>query len=62
MLKWILPVAVVALTVVIVVGLVMSRPVVETAPRQVAPPPVRVLTVAPTSLELSVRSQDRWSL
>ncbi len=57
MLKWILPVAVVALTVVIVVGLVMSRPVVETAPRQVAPPPVRVLTVAPTSLELSVRSQ-----
>ena len=57
MLKWILPVAVVALTVVIVVGLVISRPVVETAPRQVVPPPVRVLTVAPTSLELSVRSQ-----
>ena len=57
MLKWILPIAIVALAAVIVVGLVMSRPVVETAPRQVAPPPVRVLTVAPTSLELRVRSQ-----
>ena len=57
MLKWILPIAIVALAVVIVVGLVVSRPVVETAPRQIAPPPVRVLTVQPTSVELRVRSQ-----
>ena len=57
MLKWILPIAIVALAVVIVVGLVVSRPAVETAPRQIAPPPVRVLTVQPTSVELRVRSQ-----
>ncbi len=57
MLKWILPIAIVALAVVIVVVLVVSRPVVQTAPRQVAPPPVRVLTVQPTSVELRVRSQ-----
>ena len=57
MLKWILPIVIVALAVVIVVGLVVSRPAVETAPREVAPPPVRVLTVQPTSLELRVRSQ-----
>ena len=57
MLKWILPIAIVALAAVIVVVLVVSRPVVETAPRPIAPPPVRVLTVAPTSLELRVRSQ-----
>ncbi len=57
MLKWILPIVIVALAVVIVVGLVASRPAVETAPRQVAPPPVRVLTVQPTSVDLRVRSQ-----
>ena len=57
MLKWILPIVIVALAVVIVVVLVVSRPVVQTAPRQVAPPPVRVLTVQPTSVELRVRSQ-----
>ncbi len=57
MLKWILPIAIVVLAVVVVVGLVVSRPVVETAPREVAPPPVRVLTVQPTSVELRVRSQ-----
>lgn len=57
MLKWILPVAIVAVAAVIVVGLVASRPAVETAPRRIAPPPVRVLIVEPTSLELRVRSQ-----
>ncbi len=57
MLKWILPIAIVVLAVVVVVGLVVSRPVVETAPRQIVPPPVRVLTVQPASLELRVRSQ-----
>ena len=57
MLKWILPIAILALAAVIVVALVSSRPAVETAPRQVAPPPVRVVAVEPTSVELRVRSQ-----
>ncbi len=57
MLKWILPIAIVLLAVLIVVALVSSRPAVETAPRQVAPPPVRVVAVEPTSVELRVRSQ-----
>ncbi len=57
MLKWILPIVIVALAVLIVVALVASRPEVETAPRRVAPPPVRVLAVEPTSVELKVRSQ-----
>ncbi len=57
MLKWILPVAILAVAVVIVVALVGSRPAVETAPRQIAPPPVRVVTVEPTRVELRVRSQ-----
>jgi len=56
-LKWILPTAILALAAVIVVALVSSRPVVETAPRQIAPPPVRVVAVEPTSVELRVRSQ-----
>ena len=57
MLKWILPIAILAVAAVIVVALVSSRPAVETAPRQVAPPPVRVVAVEPTSVELRVRSQ-----
>lgn len=57
MLKWLLPVAIVALAVVIVVALVASRPEVETAPRQIVPPTVRVAAVEPTSVELRVRSQ-----
>ena len=56
-LKWILPVVVLAVAAAIVAGLMASRPSVETAPREIAPPPVRVLTAAPTSLELRVRSQ-----
>lgn len=57
MLKWTLPIAILAVAAVIVVALVSSRPAVETAPRQVAPPPVRVVAVEPTSVELRVRSQ-----
>lgn len=57
MLKWTLPVAILAVAATIVVALVSSRPAVETAPRQVAPPPVRVVAVEPTSVELRVRSQ-----
>lgn len=56
-LKWILPIAILAVAGAIVAGLMASRPTVETAPREIAPPPVRVLTAAPTSLELRVRSQ-----
>ena len=57
MLKWLLPIAIVALAVLVVAALVMSRPVVQTVPRQISPPPVRVLRAAPTSVELRVRSQ-----
>ncbi len=57
MLKWILPIAIVLLAVLIVVALVASRPEVETAPRRIAPPPVRVVAVEPTSVELRVSSQ-----
>ena len=57
MLKWILPGAVLAVAALVVVGLVRSRPTVETAPREIAPPPVRVLTMTPTEVNLSVRSQ-----
>ena len=57
MLKWILPIVIVVLAVLIVVALVASRPTLETAPREIAPPPVRVLAVEPASVELSVRSQ-----
>ncbi|MDE2976304.1 MAG: efflux RND transporter periplasmic adaptor subunit [Acidobacteriota bacterium] len=48
--KWTLPAAILAVAALVVVGLVRSRPVVETAPREIAPPPVRVLTVASTAL------------
>jgi len=57
MLKWVLPVLIVALAVVVVAGLIATRPQVETAPRQVTPPPVRVLPLDPQSVELRVRSQ-----
>ena len=57
MLKWILPVLILALAALVVVVLVVSRPEIETAPRQIPPPPVRVLTVSPTEVALSVRSQ-----
>ena len=57
MLKWILPIVIVVLAVLIVVALVASQPTLETAPREIAPPPVRVLAVEPASVELSVRSQ-----
>lgn len=55
--KWALPAAILAVAALVVVALVRSRPVVETAPREIAPPPVRVLTVAPTEVDLGVRSQ-----
>ena len=55
--KWTLPVAILAVAALVVVALVASRPQLETAPREVAPPPVRVLTVTPTSVDLGVRSQ-----
>lgn len=57
MLKWSLPVAILALAALVVVALVSSRPQLETAPREVVPPPVRVLTVTPTEVDLGVRSQ-----
>ncbi len=57
MLKWILPIVIVVLAVLVVVALVASRPTLETAPREIAPPPVRVLAVQPASVELKVRSQ-----
>ncbi len=55
--KWALPAAILAVAALVVVALVRSRPVVETAPREIAPPPVRVLTVTPTQVDLGVRSQ-----
>ncbi len=55
--KWALPTAILAVAVLVVFGLLRSRPVVETAPREIVPPPVRVLTVAPTEVDLNVRSQ-----
>jgi len=55
--EWTLPAAIRAVAALVVVGLVRSRPVVETAPREIAPPPVRVLTVTPTEIDLGVRSQ-----
>ncbi|MXZ38015.1 MAG: efflux RND transporter periplasmic adaptor subunit [Holophagales bacterium] len=55
--KWTLPAAILAVAALVVVGLVRSRPVVETAPREIAPPPVRVLAVTPTEVDLGVRSQ-----
>ncbi|MYD21615.1 MAG: efflux RND transporter periplasmic adaptor subunit [Holophagales bacterium] len=57
MMKWALPAAILAVAALVVVALVRSRPVVETAPREIAPPPVRVLTVTPTQVDLGVRSQ-----
>ena len=57
MLKWSLPVAILAVAALVVVALVSSRPQLETAPREVVPPPVRVLTVTPTEVDLGVRSQ-----
>ncbi len=57
MLKWLLPVAILAAAVLVVAVLVSSRPELETAPREVAPPPVRVLTAAPADIDLGVRSQ-----
>ncbi len=56
-LKWSLPVAILAVAALVVVSLVSSRPELETAPREIAPPPVRVLTVTPTEVDLGVRSQ-----
>jgi RND family efflux transporter MFP subunit len=55
--KWILPAAILAVAALVVVALVSSRTQLETAPREVAPPPVRVLTVTPTEVDLGVRSQ-----
>ena len=55
--KWSLPVAILAVAALVVVALVSSRPQLETAPREVVPPPVRVLTVTPTEVDLGVRSQ-----
>ncbi len=55
--KWTLPAAVLAVAALVVVGLLRSRPVVETAPREIAPPPVRVMTATPTEVDLGVRSQ-----
>ncbi|MDE2923993.1 MAG: efflux RND transporter periplasmic adaptor subunit [Acidobacteriota bacterium] len=55
--KWTLPGAILAVAALVVVGLLRSRPVVETAPREIAPPPVRVLTVASTEVDLGVSSQ-----
>ncbi len=57
MLKWALPGAILAVAVLVVVALLSSRPVVETSPRETAPPAVRVLTVNPTEVDLRVRSQ-----
>ena len=57
MLKWSLPVAILAVAALVVVALVSSRPQLETVPREVVPPPVRVLTVTPTEVDLGVRSQ-----
>lgn len=56
-LKWSLPVAILAVGALVVVGLVSSRSELETAPREIAPPPVRVLTLTPTDVDLGVRSQ-----
>ncbi|MCY3932117.1 MAG: efflux RND transporter periplasmic adaptor subunit [Acidobacteria bacterium] len=56
-LKWSLPVAILAVAALVVVSLVSSRPQLETAPREVVPPPVRVLTVTPTEVDLGVSSQ-----
>ncbi len=56
-LKWSLPVAILAVGALVVVGLVSSRSELETAPKEIAPPPVRVLTVTPTEVDLGVRSQ-----
>lgn len=56
-LKWSLPVAILAVAALVVVSLVSSRPELETAPREIAPPPVRVLTVTPTEVDLGVGSQ-----
>lgn len=55
--KWALPAAVLAVAALVVFGLLRSRPVVETAPREVVPPPVRVMTATPTEVDLGVRSQ-----
>lgn len=57
MLKKLLPLLVLAAAAAVVVVLLRTRPVVETAPREIAPPPVRVVAVQPTSVELRVRSQ-----
>ena len=57
LLKWSLPVAILAVAALVVVSLVSSRPQLETAPREVVPPPVRVLTVRPTEVDLGVSSQ-----
>ncbi|MCY3963587.1 MAG: efflux RND transporter periplasmic adaptor subunit [Acidobacteria bacterium] len=55
--KKLLPLLVLAAAAAVVVVLLRTRPVVETAPREIAPPPVRVVAVQPTSVELRVRSQ-----
>ncbi len=57
MLKWSLPVAILAVAALVVVALVSSRPQLETVPREVVPPPVRVLSVTSTEVDLGVRSQ-----
>ena len=55
--KKLLPLLVLAAAAAVVAVLLRTRPVVETAPREIAPPPVRVVAVQPTSVELRVRSQ-----
>ena len=55
--KKLLPLGILAAAAAIVAVLVRTRPAVETAPREIAPPPVRVLAVQPTSVVLRVRSQ-----
>ena len=55
--KWLLPIVILAAAAAVVAILLRTRPVVETAPREIVPPPVRVVAARPTSVELRVRSQ-----
>lgn len=55
--KKLLPLLILVAAAAVVAVLVRTRPVVETAPREIAPPPVRVVAARPTSVELRVRSQ-----
>ncbi len=55
--KKLLPLLILLAAAAVVAVLLRTRPVVETAPREIAPPPVRVVAARPTSVELRVRSQ-----